>query len=109
MAWSISFRRGGKPTRSSGRTAAFTTESGSGESGWKENQTRVRINQQQTGPAELSLCSRRSSYDDSNTNGPQKTIGREKAEFHSVPLRGSLARKDRGAGRSSAGACRSLS
>jgi hypothetical protein len=40
------------------------------ESGWKENQTRVRINEQQKGPTELSLCSRRSSYDDSNTIGP---------------------------------------
>src|SRR5260370_37925860 len=110
MAWSISFRRGGKPTRSSGRTAAFTTESGSGESGWKENQTRVRINERETGPAELSLCSRRSSYDDSNTIGPRKktectpqdgrrsdalsSFRREKQEFHRVYLRRSTPDKN---------------
>src|SRR5260370_14478014 len=95
--------------------AALTAESVSGESGWKESQTRVRINEQHTGPAELSLCSRRSSYDDSNTIGPRKrtectpkesrrsgalcSFGREKEEFHRLPLRGGTADKNRGAGR----------
>ena len=37
---------------------------------WNENQTRVWINEQQTGSAELSLCSGRSSYVDSNTIDP---------------------------------------
>src|SRR6266481_1180641 len=125
MARPLNFWRSGRPTRSSCRTAAFTSESGSGESGWKENQTRVRINEQQTGPAELSLCSKRSTYGDSNTIGPRKrtectpkesrtsgalsSFGREKEEFHRVPLRGGTADKNRGAGRGRASARRSLS
>ena len=36
----------------------------------RESEDQSRINEQQTGPPELSLCSRRSSYDDSNTIGP---------------------------------------
>src|SRR5712692_1802878 len=121
MARPLNFWRSGKPTRSSCRTAAFTSESVSGESGWKESQTRVRINEQQTGPAELSLSSRRSSYDDSNTIGPRKktectpnegrrsgalsSFGREKEEFHRVSLRGSTADKNRRARRGRASAC----
>ena len=46
------------------------SESGSGESGWKRNLRRVQANEQQRGPTELSLCSRRSSYGNSNTIDP---------------------------------------
>ena len=41
------------------KNSAFTSESGSGESGWKKNRIRVRINERPAGPTALSLCSKK--------------------------------------------------